>query len=105
MILIVAVIHDRHDAERIASDLLRSKLVAGYNLLQVDSAFWWKAEVLSQPETLVLLRSRSDLYDAIESRVSELSGYSVPEIFAVEPMRLNAAYSSWVDGETRPPSA
>jgi periplasmic divalent cation tolerance protein len=100
MIFVVAVIHDRADAERIAQDLLQSRLVAGYNLLGVESAFWWKGETLAHPETFILLRTTQELYDKLEARIAELSGYSVPEIFAVQPSRINAAYASWVSQET-----
>jgi periplasmic divalent cation tolerance protein len=99
LIFVIVVIHDRADAERIACDLLNVRLVAGYNLLDVQSAFWWKSEILGHAETFVLLRTVEGNFDRIEARVTELSGYQVPEIFAIRPDRIGNAYADWVRTE------
>jgi uncharacterized protein involved in tolerance to divalent cations len=99
VLLGMLVIHDRADAVRIADELLNRRLIAGYNLIAMDSAFWWKGETLRHPETLILLKSRKEEFEVVESAVKELSGYEVPELFAVEPTQVGEALRTWVRAE------
>lgn len=99
MILVIATIHQRSDAERIGQELLAARKIAGYNLISADSAFWWKGDMLAHPETIMLLRAPDGGYEAVEASVIEMSGYDVPDIFAVQPDTVNELFNHWVNSE------
>ncbi|MFB8276959.1 divalent cation tolerance protein CutA [Nocardia colli] len=99
MMLVIATIHQRSDAERIGRELLTARKIAGYNLISTDSAFWWEGDILAQPETIMLLRVPDHGYATVEATVIELSGYDVPDIFSVQPNIVNELFNRWVNSE------
>lgn len=99
MVIFCFIIHSRADAERIAGGLLQRRLVAGYNLLGVDSAFWWKGEVLKGSETLVLAKGVAGSFDRVAEYIKAESGYEIPELLSVRPEQVLDAYRRWVSAE------
>jgi periplasmic divalent cation tolerance protein len=104
MIVIFLVIHDKKDAITIADSLLERRLIAGYNLLGVESAFWWKGEVLREPEAVLLLKTRRNNFAAIEEYVKKATGAEVPDILALTPEQVGAAHAAWVQTESVEPN-
>lgn len=100
MILIFLVIHAKEDAVNIAESLLTERLIAGYNLVAVESGFWWKSGILREPEIVLLLKTRSENFAAVEEHVKATTGAEVPEILALTPAQVGSAYETWVRGES-----
>lgn len=85
-------------AEAIASRLVSDKLAACVNILPgVRSIYQWQGEIESAEEHLLLIKSRTSRYDAIESLIQTLHPYQVPEIVAVAVERGAADYLKWID--------
>lgn len=96
------VLHDKETAVELGRGLLQERLVAGYNLLSVESAFWWNDSILEGPETLLLLKTRVEHTDAINARVASLTGADVPDGFAVSHLAMSAPFERWVLRHTEP---
>jgi periplasmic divalent cation tolerance protein len=96
------VLHERETAVRLGRKLLEERLVAGYNLMPVESAFWWKGEILEGQETLILLKTTTENTRAIDRHVTELTGAEVLDGFAVGPVGMSVPFEEWVKQETRP---
>ena len=45
MILIFTTLNKKEAAEKIGKELLRKRIIACYNLLPVESAYWWKGKI------------------------------------------------------------
>ncbi len=89
------------EAEIIAEDLVASRLAACGNIIPgIRSIFQWKDEVQKEEETLLMLKSRSELFDRIEQRVRELHSYEVPEIVALPILKGSQSYLAWLSEET-----
>lgn len=95
------VLHERETAVELGRRLLEERLIAGYNLMPVESAFWWKGSILEGRETLMLLKTLTEHTEAINARVTELTGAEVPDGFAVCPTGMSAPFEQWVNQEAR----
>ncbi len=100
-IVILVTASTAKEAETIAEDLVASRLAACGNIIPgIRSIFHWKDEVQKEEETLLVLKSRADLFDRIEQRVRELHSYEVPEIIALPILRGSPPYLAWLSEET-----
>lgn len=100
-IMIFVTASSDSEAQTISKDLVGSRLVACANLLPgIRSIFQWKGEVQSEQEVLVIMKSRTELFDRIERRVRELHSYDVPEILAIPILAGSLPYLAWLREET-----
>jgi periplasmic divalent cation tolerance protein len=93
-------------SEEVAADigkkLVEERLVACANLVpRIRSLYAWKGTLCDEAETLCILKTRPELFGAIERRVRELHPYEVPEVVMVEARDVSAAYLAWVLESTR----
>lgn len=84
-------------AERIARTLLEERLVACVNVLGgVKSLYWWKDEVQSDEESLLVIKTPTENYPALEKRLLEIHPYTTPEVLCLEVVDGSRSYISWV---------
>lgn len=67
---------------------------------QVRSIYRWKEEIRDERETLLMIKSREDLFEKIRSRIRDLHSYEVPEITGVQVDKGDAAYLQWIEAVT-----
>jgi periplasmic divalent cation tolerance protein len=84
-------------AQIIISTLLEKRLIACGSMLNGKSWFHWKGAVEQEDETVLLMKSRSDKWDAIQKAIIQLHPYKVPEIIAVPIVIGLPEYCSWID--------
>ncbi len=95
------IVERRDDAERIAQTLVERRLAACVQIVgPIQSTYWWKEKIETAEEWLCLIKTRSDLYDAIEAAIIELHSYEVPEIVALPIVAGSANYLRWLVEET-----
>ncbi|MGD0958265.1 MAG: divalent-cation tolerance protein CutA [Methylomonas sp.] len=99
--LILCSCPDQTCAERIANALIQAKLAACVNILPgVVSVYSWQDQVETAQEHLLLIKSRIDLFAAIETAITAIHPYQIPEIIAVDIERGAADYLKWIDACT-----
>lgn len=101
MIIILAEIHKKTDALRIAKALLKKRLIACYSLWPVESAYWWKGKVLDDKGTLMMLKTKDGHFKKIEDFIKAESGYEVPEVIGIKATKVNQPYLDWLNDETK----
>ncbi|HEX6929797.1 MAG TPA: divalent-cation tolerance protein CutA [Gammaproteobacteria bacterium] len=100
--LVLVTCPDRAIAVTIASALVKEKLAACVNVVEgVTSIYRWKDEVRQDDEVLLIIKSRTDCFMAIERRVRALHPYDVPEIISWDFPAGSAPYLDWIDESTR----
>jgi len=98
VILITASIDE--EAEKIANRLLTQRKAACVNIIpKVRSLFWWKGELDSADEAILIVKSKASLVDEIVSLVKEAHSYEVPEVIALPLIGGNPDYLSWMSDE------
>lgn len=97
---------DEATANRIAQELVRSRLAACVSRLSgVRSTYRWEGEVRDEPEVLLLIKTTKSRYEELEMRLEALHPYEVPEIIALHVPAGAAPYLAWLAEETRPTAA
>ena len=101
MVLALSTAPDAEHAERIARALVDERLIACANLVPgLTSVYRWQGEVLSEPEVLLMMKTRRALVPQLKERLPQLHPYQVPELVVAEVADGLAPYLGWVRGET-----
>jgi len=88
---------DEEVAERIARSLVGERLAACANLIPVvASVYRWEDKIERDTETLLLIKTSSNRFDALSARLRELHPYDLPEIIAAPIKRGLPEYLQWV---------
>ncbi|MCJ7663566.1 MAG: divalent-cation tolerance protein CutA [Desulfobacterales bacterium] len=96
MIFVTAA--SEQEAASIGRALVEEGLAACANIIpQIRSIYRWKGEIWDERETLIIIKSREELFDRIRSRVKELHSYEVPEITAIKLEKGDPAYLQWIE--------
>ena len=85
------------EAERIGALLVEERLAACANVLPgVRSVYRWEGTVERDDEVALIVKTRADLFDAVQARVTDLHTYDVPCIVAWPIERVADGYRSWL---------
>jgi periplasmic divalent cation tolerance protein len=90
-------------AVELVRTLVAERLAACGNIVPaVRSIYRWQGEVQDETEVLLLLKTTRSRQAALQSRVTELHPYEVPEVLALPVLDGLAAYVGWVEDAVRP---
>jgi len=93
---------DEDEAAKIARALVEGKLAACVNIIgDVRSIYSWQGEVEDEKEVLMIVKTRSELFAALQARVKELHSYIVPEIIAMPIVDGSEEYVKWLNEATK----
>lgn len=87
-------------AKPVIDEIIRCKLAACVQEINIRSHYSWKGEFCHEDEVLVLFKTRKELYHELEKRLLELHSYETPEILFVDVEMGSAAYLAWIDEQT-----
>ena len=86
----------REEAQTIARLLIEEKLAACVQLLPIESFYFWQGKTQNEAEVLLLIKTRTALFENAIARIKEVHSYTVPEIVAVPFAAGFAGYLSWI---------
>jgi periplasmic divalent cation tolerance protein len=86
----------REEAAKIARLLIEEKLAACVQLLPIESFYVWQGKTQNEAETLLLIKTRSALFESAIARIKAVHSYSVPEIVAMPFSAGFAGYLGWI---------
>ena len=91
---------DPHCAESIARTLVEEQLGACVNIIPaIRSVYMWQGRLETGDESLIMIKTTQQRYDALQHRLQSLHPYELPEIIAVPITTGLPGYLSWI-GET-----
>jgi periplasmic divalent cation tolerance protein len=100
-LIIFCTTASEQEAADISKTVVEEGLAACANIIpQIRSIYRWKEEIWDKGETLIIIKSREELFEKIRSRIKELHSYEVPEIAAVPLDKGDAAYLQWIEAVT-----
>ena len=92
---------DKAEAVAIGKALVEDRLAACANVFDgVRSLYRWEGEVQDDAEAVLIVKTRSDLVEALTKRVIEIHPYDVPCIVAWPIEGGNPDYLNWLQAET-----
>lgn len=98
-VVMTTVANDEAAAE-LAQKLLARRLAACVQVQPIRSYYKWKGETCSEPECLLLIKTRAGLFAELAAFIRENHAYEIPEIVQVPIARGSAAYLRWIDEAT-----
>ncbi len=91
---------DFSEAERLAREVVESRLAACANIVpRIVSTYWWNDQVCEDDEALVIVKTTRDLVEQVIEKVKNEHVYDVPAVLAIEVTAGNADFINWVHGE------
>ncbi|MBI4523691.1 MAG: divalent-cation tolerance protein CutA [Deltaproteobacteria bacterium] len=95
-IIVFVTVGSSDEAEQLARVLVEERLAACVNRINgVQSIYRWVGQVEESEEDLLIIKSKSELFERLKQRVRELHSYSVPEIIALPVVDGNEEYLKW----------
>ena len=101
--VITTTVAQKDDAERLAALLLAEKLAACVQIIAINSRYVWKGETNQEPELMLLIKTRSALFEAAMARIADEHPYEVPEIVATPFAAGWPGYFDWIAENTKSP--
>ena len=90
----------KEDAEKIAYALVQDRLAACSQVIgPISSVYWWKERIEKHSEWLCIVKTRRDLYKAVESSILQHHTYEIPEILAIPILDGHEDYIRWLERE------
>lgn len=88
-------------AKKIAQELVTDKLAACVNIIpEVQAFFTWVGKVDKANEHMLVIKTTTDAYEAVEKRIKKLHPYELPEIIAVPIYAGSSEYLDWISANT-----
>ena len=101
MTVVLCTVPTEESAEKIARALVEERLAACVSIVPgIRSIYRWENEICDDPELLLLIKTRRDLFEPLSARLQRLHPYEVPEIVALESGQVSPAFLDWLVGAT-----
>ncbi|HEU5114102.1 MAG TPA: divalent-cation tolerance protein CutA [Acidimicrobiia bacterium] len=98
--LVLITCGDSAEASEISHQLVESRLAAGVQIVPIESIYRWDGEIVEDHEWLMLVKTRRDRFEEIESVVLEMHSYEVPPVLMVAMDAGSNPYLDWVAENT-----
>lgn len=96
-IVVFVTVGSGAEADRLAHALVEERLAACVNRVKgVKSVYRWQGKVEESEEELLIIKTRSQLFDRLRERVQALHSYEVPEVIALPILAANEDYLKWL---------
>ena len=100
--VVMVTVGNGEEALTIARTLVEEKMVACANIVpHIRSIYRWRGEVCDEDEQLLIMKTRSELFPALQDRIRKLHSYEVPEIISVPIADGLPDYLNWVVENTQ----
>jgi len=99
-IVVLTTCGSEEEARKVARGLVEKRVAACVQVVPaIRSVYWWQGKIEEEGETLLVIKSRRDLFRRLEAELRKLHTYEVPEIVALTVVDGSADYLGWLDRE------
>jgi len=97
LIIVTTTLPNRAIALAIAKTLVEEKYGACVQILaNISSTYMWEGKLFTELEELLIIKTLSSKYSALEIKLRSIHPYTEPEIIAVSAIAASASYLEWV---------
>ena len=101
--LIYVTFPNQEEAKKIAQQLVEQRLAACVNIMpNISSVYRWQEKICCETEVVTLIKSRCQLFPAIEQFISANHSYDTCCVLKIPLDAGNEAFLRWIDNETHP---
>lgn len=99
--IVLCTIDSIKNANELAHNLVKAKLAACVNIVSgVTSVYEWENAICEENEYLLIIKTKSDLYKKLETKIKEFHPYEVPEIVSLKIDNGSKSYLDWIEKNT-----
>ncbi len=92
----------QESAQQIARCVVEARLAACVNVVAgLRSYYAWKGQIEVSDEVLLVIKSRVDLFDALQNMITSQHPYELPEVIAVPISTGFPPYLAWLSATMR----
>jgi periplasmic divalent cation tolerance protein len=96
-IVVFVTAASEEEAARIGRSVVEEGLAACANVVpRIRSIFRWEGKVSEEQESLIILKTRADLFEELAAAIKGAHSYQVPEIIALPIGKGSADYLKWI---------
>jgi len=101
-ILVLTTSDTRELAEAIARALVESGEAACVNIVPgIRSIYRWQGKICDEAELLLVIKSTTERFDSIRSRIKKIHTYQVPEVIAIPLSAGDPEYLHWLQEQVK----
>jgi periplasmic divalent cation tolerance protein len=101
-LVVLSTCDSEEQAALMARRLVERRLAACVSIVSgARSIYRWKDAIEDSAEWLLVIKSRRDLFHALQEEIARMHSYEVPEMIALQVVDGSESYLSWLDGELR----
>ncbi len=100
LIFIYITSPSKNHAEKIATHLLKKKLVAYANPFSIKSFYWWKGRIGESNEYVLIAKTLRKNFEKIKKEIKKVHEYKIPCITRIE-VKANKEFEDWIKKEVR----
>ena len=90
------------EAEAAGRSIVERRLAACVNILPgMISHYWWRGAIERAEETVMIVKTRASLAEAVGGVVKEMHAYETPAIMVLPVESLDPDYHAWVVSEAQ----
>ncbi len=88
------------ESKKIARKLLEEKLAACINIIPtIESMYLWKGTIEEDSESIMFVKTKSELVGKVIKRVEQLHSYEIPCILEIRVNNGSNNYLKWMESE------
>jgi len=95
--MVLTTFADKESAKQAAVKLVQVKLAACVQMFPVESIYAWQGKINEDNETVLLIKTKTGLFEQISALIKNLHTYEVPEIIQITITDGLPEYLNWID--------
>ncbi|XP_022132074.1 protein CutA, chloroplastic [Momordica charantia] len=101
-IVVYVTVPNREAGKKLAESIVKEKLAACVNIVPgIESVYQWKGEIQTDPEELLIIKTRQSLLGSLTDHVKANHPYEVPEVIALRITGGSLEYLDWIKSSTK----
>jgi len=98
--IVISTYPDRGSAEDAARRLVKERLAACVNILNIRSFYTWRNRLEEAEEYLAIIKTVEERVEELKKAVEDLHPYEVPEVVEVSMKDVSGRYLEWMKSVT-----
>ncbi|XVE55584.1 hypothetical protein DITRI_Ditri03aG0170800 [Diplodiscus trichospermus] len=100
-IVVYVTVPNREAGRKLAESIVKEKLAACVNIVPgLESVYEWEGKINTDPEELLIIKTRQSLLEALTEHVKANHEYDVPEVIALPITGGSPQYLEWLKNST-----
>jgi len=99
-ILIYITNPTKKEAKKIASSLLKKRLIACANIFPISSLYWWKGKIVDDNEFVLIAKTTKNNFEKVKKEIEKIHPYKIPCIVKI-PVSSNKKFFDWLKNEIK----